>query len=94
MNPHARSLDTPNRLRRLCRPALLAMIAALVILAGPIAPAAADTENPHVWEPKTTSVAVFKNGLGFFLREGDVQLRDGWCVSGEIPPAAFGTLAT
>lgn len=51
------------------------------------------TTNPHVWEPKVTRVAVFKNGMGFFTREGAVQLRDGWCVSGPVPPALFGTLA-
>lgn len=53
----------------------------------------ADEKNPNVYSPRVTSVAVFKNGLGFFLREGDVELRDGWCVSKEVPPAAFGTLA-
>jgi len=52
---------------------------------------AADPRNPHVWEPKVKSVAVFKNGLGFFVREGPVTLRDGWCVAGEVPPALFGT---
>jgi len=36
---------------------------------------------------------VFKNGLGFFLRDGKVTLRDGWCVADAVPPAAFGTLA-
>ena len=50
-------------------------------------------DNPHVWKPRTRSVAVFKNGMGFFLREGEVKLRDGWCVAEQIPPAAFGTLA-
>lgn len=50
-------------------------------------------DNPHVWKPQTRSVAVFKNGLGFFMREGEVTLRDGWCVAGEVPPATFGTLA-
>ena len=50
-------------------------------------------QNPHVWRPQTRSVAVFKNGLGFFMREGEVHLRDGWCVAGQVPPAAFGTLA-
>ena len=55
--------------------------------------AAADETNPHVWRPRTTSVAVFKNGLGFFMREGDVELRDGWSVADKVPPAAFGTLA-
>lgn len=52
-----------------------------------------DAENPHVWEPKMKSVAVFKNGLGFFTREGKVKLRDGWCYARDVPPAAFGTLA-
>jgi len=50
-------------------------------------------DNPHVWKPRTQSVAVFKNGLGFFMREGEVELRDGWCAAEHIPPAAFGTLA-
>ena len=61
----------------------------------PTAPAAvkAEDENPHVWKPRIRSVAVFKNGLGFFMREGETQLRDGWCVTGQVPPAAFGTLA-
>jgi hypothetical protein len=50
-------------------------------------------DNAHVWQPRVTSVAVFKNGLGFFLREGAADLRDGWCLAGEVPPAHFGTLA-
>jgi hypothetical protein len=59
------------------------------------APAArsGDDDNPHVWKSHTTSVAVFKNGMGFFLREGEVELRDGWCVAREVPPATFGTFA-
>lgn len=50
-------------------------------------------ENPHLWQTRTTSVAVFKNGMGFFMREGDVSLREGWCLAKQIPPATFGTLA-
>ena len=63
--------------------------------AKPVATAAAKAEdvNPHVWKPRIRSVAVFKNGLGFFMREGETQLRDGWCVTEQVPPAAFGTLA-
>jgi len=34
-----------------------------------------------------------KNGLGFFVREGKVSLREGWCMARDIPPATFGTLA-
>lgn len=56
-------------------------------------PATTDPDNPHVWSPRTKSVAVFKNGMGFFMREGSVSPRDGWSVAKEIPPAAFGTLA-
>lgn len=55
--------------------------------------AVSDEDNPHLWKPRTKSVAVFKNGLGFFLREGEVRLREGWCMAREIPPASFGTLA-
>ncbi len=58
----------------------------------PVARADNDT-NPHVWQPRIQSVSVFKNGLGFFLRQGGVSLRDGWCHAKRIPPAAFGTLA-
>lgn len=83
------------------RQMLLALATLGLVVAGtdaqeapPAAPAAAeDADNPHVWKPRTTSVAVFKNGLGFFLREGKVGLRDGWCVTENVPPAAFGTLA-
>ncbi|NQT36158.1 MAG: hypothetical protein HQ581_01635 [Planctomycetes bacterium] len=55
--------------------------------------AADEDENPHLWKPRTRSVAVFKNGLGFFMREGEVKLRQGWCVAEHVPPATFGTLA-
>jgi hypothetical protein len=80
------------------RSAILAVSAAAVAMAcvgvrGDEASPTPGNENPHVWKPRTRSVAVFKNGLGFFLREGDVKLRDGWCVAEIVPPAAFGTLA-
>jgi len=76
------------------------LLAALGACAGPEPSAVAadaktpdSAENPHLWQPKTKSVAVFKNGLGFFIRRGKVATRDGWCVAGQVPPAAFGTLA-
>ncbi|MBN1488702.1 MAG: hypothetical protein JXA69_02195 [Phycisphaerae bacterium] len=50
-------------------------------------------DNQHVWRPGVRSVAVFKNGIGFFVREGKVTLRDGWCMAEAVPPALFGTLA-
>ena len=86
-----------------CRGCWAVVLAAMVALAVPggqppavaadQASPAAEDDNPHLWKPRTKSVAVFKNGLGFFMREGEVQVRDGWCVAQHIPPAAFGTLA-
>lgn len=49
--------------------------------------------NPHLLTTRTTSVSVFKNGLGFFIREGTAKKRDGWVMADRIPPAKFGTLA-
>ena len=71
--------------------ALLGLLAFLACAVGDVR--AAEDTNPHLWKPRVTSVAVFKNGLGFFLGEGETALVDGWCASKEIPPAAFGTLA-
>ena len=56
-------------------------------------PAAKSDQNPYLWKPRTTSVAVFKSGFGFFMGEADVALRDGWCTAADVPPATFGTLA-
>ncbi len=75
--------------------AVLAGGAAKVQADPPASPSAAkaEDENPHVWKPRIRAVAVFKNGLGFFMREGETELRDGWCLTEQVPPAAFGTLA-
>ncbi|MCZ6836517.1 MAG: hypothetical protein O7G85_12145 [Planctomycetota bacterium] len=83
-------MPTKNRDRR--------SFCALIMVGGSIAflpsiGAAQQPKNPHVLETTTKSVAVFKNGFGFFMREGEVTLRDGWCTAGALPPAAFGTLA-
>ncbi len=68
-------------------------VAALAFAGFAAADEAKDESNPYLWKPRVTSVAVFKNGMGFFLGEGETRLRDGWCLAGEVPPAAFGTLA-
>ncbi len=52
-----------------------------------------EARSPLVWQPRTKSVAVFKNGMGFFVRQGPASLREGWCAAKEIPAAKFGTLA-
>lgn len=51
-----------------------------------------DVTNPHLLKPKIRSASVFKNGLGFFMREGSAVTRDGWVLAEEIPAAKFGTL--
>ncbi|MHC4529822.1 MAG: hypothetical protein ACYS29_18270, partial [Planctomycetota bacterium] len=77
----------------------LAFLAAVLLIpavfaeAQPAGATESNKDNPHLWKPHVESVAVFKNGLGFFIRQGEVDLRDGWCVTSEVPPAAFGTLA-
>lgn len=72
---------------------ILLVFLAAVICCGVCFGGDSDGDNDMLWKPKVKSVAVFKNGLGFFNRQADVSLRDGWCQSGQIPPAAFGTLA-
>ncbi len=51
------------------------------------------SENPYVWKPRVTALSVYKDGHGFFQREGPVKLHDGWGLMEAFPPAAFGTLA-
>jgi len=48
-------------------------------------------DDESVLRTKTGSIAAFKNGLGFFVREGEAILSDGWAVSEVVPPAALGT---
>ena len=64
----------------------------VLALAMPALPAQEAPTNPYVLKTKIREVTVFKNGYGFFLREGQVKLRDGWCHAESVPPAAFGTL--
>jgi len=45
-----------------------------------------------VLKTRPQTIAVFKNGLGFFIREGEVRLVDGWAVSDSIPQASLGSL--
>ncbi len=44
-----------------------------------------------VLETKPESIVIFKNGLGFFVREGEVSLSNGWAVTEEVPDATLGT---
>lgn len=75
------------------RPNLFLILSVMAIICHCTMAHADDDTNPHVWKSRIQSVSVFKNGMGFFLRKGDVSLREGWCHAKRIPPAAFGTLA-
>ncbi len=76
-----------------CIGVLLAWTAGYASVSPAASQPAGKPENPMVWQPRTKSVAVFKNGLGFFMREGKTSLHRGWCTGGEVPPAALGALA-
>ncbi len=66
----------------------LALVAVTMLLAlCCTTPAAA-----QAFETKITSVAIFKDGYSFFIREGDVELEDGWCMTQVVPPASKGTV--
>ena len=45
-----------------------------------------------VLNTKAKSIAVFKNGVGFFMREGTVRSNDGWAVTEYVPNASLGSL--
>jgi len=45
-----------------------------------------------VLNTKAKNIAVFKNGLGFFMREGTVRLNEGWAVTEYVPNSSLGSL--
>jgi hypothetical protein len=57
----------------------------------PMVSSAKDSSLP-VLNTKAKNIAVFKNGLGFFMREGTVRLNDGWAVTEYVPNASLGSL--
>lgn len=71
---------------------LLAVFALVVLASSARAGDAASKPAPRdAFKTRTRSVAVFKDGYGFFLRQGQAFLRDGWCMTDFIPKAAAGT---
>ena len=63
---------------------LTALIVAIPILAW-----AADNDLP-VLETQVKTAALFKNGLGFVIREGTTPLMSGWAVTHLVPEAVLG----
>lgn len=71
--------------------AVLCSAVMLSFLSGAAAGRAGEDSLP-VLKTKPTVLTVFKNGLGFFIREGTTELKNGWAVTEEVPAAALGSL--
>jgi hypothetical protein len=72
-----------------------ACLAALLIIASYCLPTfTCLAEEPSLPILTTTprTIVVFKNGLGFFIREGEAHLSDGWAVTEHVPSSALGSL--
>ncbi|HMK51090.1 MAG TPA: hypothetical protein VK551_01195, partial [Thermodesulfobacteriota bacterium] len=69
----------------------LSILFGFFLLYFPIVSSAKDSSLP-VLNTKARNIAVFKNGLGFFMREGTVRLNDGWAVTEYVPNASLGSL--
>lgn len=68
------------------------LLVTLGLVSGLVFWALADEAKLPILKTKPKSIAVFKNGLGFFTREGEVRPAGGWAVSDEVPQAALGSL--
>jgi len=69
----------------------LSILSGFFFLFYPTLGLAKDSSLP-VLNTKAKNIAVFKNGLGFFMREGTVRLNDGWAVTEYVPNASLGSL--
>lgn len=70
---------------------LIFQLVFFLVCAGSCLGQASQASLPEV-NLKSSSIAVFKNGLGFFVRVGSAQLASGEAVIPMIPDAALGTL--
>ncbi len=73
---------------------MLGALALTALLAGAVPAQTANTQSRQL--PMTglrpVSVAAFKNGLGFFIRQGKAEAKDGEGYLTRVPEAALGTL--
>ena len=78
-------------MRRLSLTALCALALLACIGAAQADTTSADAAPAETTEFKPKVVAVFKNGLGFFIRTGEATINDGWGVTKFVPQALMGT---
>ncbi len=77
--------------QQLAKIALFALLG--MILSTLSMPAAVEKEDSlPTLKTKANTIAVFKNGLGFFIREGEVELKNRWAVTEYVPQATLGSL--
>lgn len=71
---------------------MLTLAAALsLMLMLPLSAEEITASTTNAFKTKTKSVAIFKDGYGFFIREGKARLYDGWAMTDYIPRAAAGS---
>jgi hypothetical protein len=70
---------------------VLLILSGVFFLLYPALGSAKDASLP-VLNTKARNIAVFKNGIGFFMREGTVHLKDGWAVTEYVPNSSLGSL--
>jgi len=65
---------------------------AATAFAGALATFAFTQATNMTFTAKLKSVAVFRDGYGFFIREGQVKLENGWATTNFVPAAIKGTV--
>jgi hypothetical protein len=71
--------------------ALLSVLAIFASILPVCASESKETSLP-ILQTKTQAISIFKNGLGFVIRQGEAPLREGWVVSEYAPRPALGSL--
>lgn len=77
--------------KHLLRAGLAVFLSATSLCLPMLAPSAEEPQLP-VLTTQTRIIAIFKNGLGFFMKEGEVALEDEWAVTQYVPSSALGSL--
>jgi hypothetical protein len=68
------------------------MIILLSFLVGVHSASGTNKDSLPTLETKIKTIAIFKNGLGFFIREGRVLPQNGWAITKWVPNSALGSL--
>lgn len=71
---------------------MLTITLALAMNAAGGSPALQETPKGPAFASKLRTLVVFKEGFGFYVREGSATLEDGWATTNLVPQAVAGTL--